>query len=99
MKFLVLTKNRREVQRPEDRQRTHEISEKYLQKKVSDGSIEAHYNMAPDGGVAIVNAQSHEALHKMLMEYPGFDFIDFEVHPLLEAETAHRIATARHGKA
>ncbi|HET9907191.1 MAG TPA: hypothetical protein VFQ23_11135, partial [Anaerolineales bacterium] len=49
---------------------------------VTDGTFDCAYNLPAGGGVAIVNANSHETLTEILSAYPLQPWVEYEIHSL-----------------
>ncbi len=86
MKYLVLIK-RNTLLAPSTEewlamlQATRELIAAWLE----DGTIECHYGTVPaDGGVMIVNADSHEQAQELLIKSPLFMFYTWDIQPILE---------------
>jgi hypothetical protein len=58
----------------------------FLKARLADGSLDAAYNMMGGGGMGIGNAETHEHMLGMLLEYPLYPFFTWEVTPLLDME-------------
>jgi len=55
---------------------------------LADGTLDSAYNLPAGGGVAIINADSHEALTEILSSYPLQPWVQYEVHPLSDVKHA-----------
>jgi muconolactone delta-isomerase len=85
MKFLVIARPRQIQQGMTSAmvQTTREV----VNRDIKSGKIDCLYRFAGGNGTcAIVNADSGDALEEMLMEGPAFPFIEFESHPLADAD-------------
>jgi hypothetical protein len=51
---------------------------------LADGRADCLYTFADGGGIAIGNAESHEAVFGMLLSYPMYPFFEWEVKPLCD---------------
>ena len=80
MKFLVVTK-RRATPLPVN---TMEPARKWIGDKLADRTMDCCYGLVNGGGVSITNANSHEQLMTILMEYPAARFVEFEITPLCD---------------
>ena len=83
MKFLVFARPRLGTSLPDGNdlglfQQTYG----WLNSRMADGSFDCAYNLPTGGGLAIVNAHSHEALTEILSAYPLQPWTEYEVHPL-----------------
>jgi hypothetical protein len=52
--------------------------------------IDCSYNLFGGGGLAIVNASSHEPVMEALLDFPLYPFFDWEVTPLLDFEVSYQ---------
>ena len=89
MKYLLLVKPRAGGGQvpPADVIRVLEGNKVYLNEKLADGTFDCTYGFI-DGssGMAIINADSHEQAMNVLMAYPAWPFLNFEIHPLCDFE-------------
>jgi muconolactone delta-isomerase len=60
----------------------------WINEKRSAGTGETAYAFPGGGGFNIVNAESAEALHAMLLNAPAFPIATFTVQPLADISTA-----------
>jgi muconolactone delta-isomerase len=66
----------------------------YLKGLRQSGKVECNYGYAgAKGGLAIVNAESHEELQGITNGYPMSPFITLEIHPLITLEEMEKSAT------
>jgi len=85
MKFLVSVKNRTGVRGPDDPVAAARAAKKWLNSLLEDGTVDCAYNVVasdPIRGIAIINADSHEALMEQLFAFPHFPYVDLQVLPL-----------------
>ena len=61
----------------------------WIKAKIADGSIDCHYSLFGGGGIAIVNAASHEQVLTEILTYPLYPFFTREITPLLDFEDAY----------
>jgi hypothetical protein len=54
--------------------------------KLADGTLDAAYNIIGGAGTAIANAETHEEILTLLLEYPLYPFFSWEITPLLDFE-------------
>jgi len=86
MKYLVINKGPRPGVKPADIPLAAlQATRDFLKAKRADGTIDCMYAFATAGGVAIVNASTHEDLMPLLRN-PTAGFSEFEVHPLCDFE-------------
>ena len=81
MKYLVTQKLARLIPR-ERALDINEGSKQWVQARLEDGTIDLVYSLLDGNAVAIVNAESHDDLFKILMEYPLYWYMDWEFEPL-----------------
>jgi len=60
----------------------------WIKARLDDKTFDFCYGFIAGGGVAICNADSADAMLKLLMNYPGYSFSDFKVDPLCDIATA-----------
>ena len=58
----------------------------WINAKLADGTIDAAYNIIGGGGTGIANAETHEEILALLLEYPLYPFFRWEITPLLDFE-------------
>jgi muconolactone delta-isomerase len=54
----------------------------WLRQKLEDGTLDCAYGLIGGGGVGIVNADSVEEMHALLVGSPAFPVGEYEVRPL-----------------
>ncbi len=81
MKYLVTQKLGRAIPR-ERALDINEGSKRWVQARLEDGTIDLVYSLLDGNAVAIVNAESHDGLFEILMEYPLYWYMDWEFEPL-----------------
>ncbi len=62
----------------------------WIKAKLADGSIDCHYSLLGGGGIAIVNAASHDQVLTEILAYPLYPFFTWEITPLLDFESAYQ---------
>ena len=86
MKFLILVKPLPGAPRPENPVALLQAGKEWINARLADGSLDCAYNVIGSkqgmGGVAIGNADSHEALAELVLSFPQYSFFDFEILPL-----------------
>ena len=82
MKFLVIARLRPAATLPENTLGLFQSTAGWINEHISDGILDCAYNLPAGGGVAIVNALSHEGLAEILGSYPLNPWVDYELHPL-----------------
>ena len=86
MKFLVLVKPLPGAPRPENPVALLQAGKEWINDRLADGSVDCGYNVIGSkqgmDGVAIGNADSHEALAELVLSFPQYPFFDFEILPL-----------------
>ena len=90
MKFLILTKPLPGAPRPENPVAVSRASKEWINARLADGSVDCTYNVIGSkqgiDGVAIANADSHEALVEQILSWPAYAFYDFEILPLSDLD-------------
>jgi hypothetical protein len=66
----------------------------WLKVKLADGTLDAAYNIMGGGGAGIGNAETHEEILRLLLEYPLYPFFSWEITPLLDLEESLKQYTA-----
>jgi hypothetical protein len=98
MKYLVVTKRRPNPLPVE----TMEPARDWIQVMLANGTLDCCYGLLNGGGVSIMNADSHDHLLKLLMEYPESRWVDFEIQGLCDInkifQQAEELAVARGAK-
>ncbi|NUR77942.1 MAG: hypothetical protein HOQ28_16850 [Thermoleophilia bacterium] len=86
MKYLVITRRRDGVPIPPDVVAGMLLAQRdWIQDNLADGTFDAAYTFAQGGGgVAIVNAESGEDLHRLATGAPLFGLSNMEVQPLAD---------------
>ena len=56
----------------------------WLEKQLDSGKMLCHYIFPGQGGMAIVDVDSNDELHKLLRSYPLQQFFDWEIRPLCD---------------
>lgn len=88
MKFLVFARLRIGATWPDDVLTLFQQTTDWIDVRLTDGSFDCAYNLPAGGGVAIVNADSHETLTELLSAYPLQPWVQYEVHPLSDIKHA-----------
>jgi muconolactone delta-isomerase len=91
MKFLVFSKSRT-GQNPPESVDLFQQTQDWMSARLADGTLDCAYNLPAGGGVAIVNADSHEALTEVLSSYPLQPWTSYEVHPLSDVKHVFDLA-------
>jgi muconolactone delta-isomerase len=86
MKFLVLTKPR--SMPPERGAEVLKAQKEWFRAKQANHSLDIVYGFPEGGGVSIGNADSPEALMRLIREAPAFPFVEFEIRPLVDINTS-----------
>ena len=82
MKFLVFARLRTGATFPDSALSLFQQTIEWLNTRVTDGTFDCAYNLPAGGGVAIINANSHETLTELLSAYPLQPWVEYEIHPL-----------------
>jgi len=61
-------------------------AQQWVQEKRDDGTFECTYGFVEGGGLAIGIAPTVEGQMDLMLEYPLAPFVQYEVHPLIEAD-------------
>jgi hypothetical protein len=86
MKFLVLAKSRVGAPAPENPVDLYKAAREAIKAALVDGSIDCVYQFAhPGKSMAIQDFDSAEEVWERLAAYPLAPFLEFEVHPLVDA--------------
>jgi hypothetical protein len=56
----------------------------WLEGKVNDGTFDCIFGFMEGGGFSVVNADSHHDVLELMLEYPLFGLVTWNVRPLLE---------------
>jgi hypothetical protein len=56
----------------------------WLERKLGDGSFDCLYGFLEGGGFSVTNAGSHREVLELMMDYPLFGLVTWDVRPLLE---------------
>lgn len=88
MKFLVFARLRVGATWPNDALTLFQQTIDWIDVRLTDGTFDCAYNLPAGGGVAIVNANSHETLTDILSSYPLQPWVQYEVHPLSDIKHA-----------
>jgi muconolactone delta-isomerase len=59
----------------------------WLNARIADGTVEVGYAIVGGGGIGVVNVDSHEEMHELLVSSPGFAIANYEVRPLADLDT------------
>ena len=86
MKFLVLLRPRGNALPAPDPLAVNKAAKTYIGELRKSAFLEAAYAFAAGGGMAILDAPSHERLWELIFEYPLYSAFDWEVEPLVDAD-------------
>ncbi len=90
MKFLILMKPLPGAPGPENPVASYRTGKEWINARLADGSVDCAYNVIGSkqgiGGVAIANADSHEALTELVLSFPQYPFFDLEILPLSDLD-------------
>ena len=86
MKFLVFARLRIGATLPDDALTLFQQTIDWIDARLTDGMFDCAYNLPAGGGVAIVNADSHETLTEILSSYPLQPWVQYEVHPVSDVK-------------
>jgi len=84
MKYLVTAEQSIPIPR-ERAVAVWQAAQEWTKARLADGTLDSHY-VFPEGrgGLAIVNADSHETLRRTLVGHPLYAYMDWEVTPLCD---------------
>jgi len=82
MKFLLIGNQVGEAASHEDQLSYLELSKQWVNARLADGTLESAYSFPAGGGFFIANADSHESLMKIMVDFPLSPLSDFEVHAI-----------------
>lgn len=85
MKYLVRCELKDLIPTPADR--LAELTGKaveWIEARLADGGMDCNYVFPGHGGIAIFNADSHEDLLEMLLDYPLHHAFHWDVQPLCD---------------
>ena len=85
MKFLVTVTPRR-LQMPPVAVIDKAIA--WIKGTIADKTVDCCYGFMTGGGVSIFNADSTDSMMKLLMNYPGYPYVDFKVEALCDINAA-----------
>ena len=88
MKFMVFARLRAGATFPDTALSLFQQTIEWINARVTDETFDCAYNLPAGGGVAIVNADSHETLDELLSSYPLQPWVQYEVHPLSDIKHA-----------
>jgi len=79
MKFLVMVTPREVPMPPGVLADLLSAQKDWLKQQVADGTVESLYGFVGGGGMGIVDVDSHEQMHELLVSSPAFPISDFEI--------------------
>ncbi len=62
----------------------------WLEGKLNDGTFDCIFGFMEGGGFSVVNADSHHDVLELMLEYPLFGFVTWNVRPLMEFKGGNR---------
>lgn len=84
MKYLVTCRPCPTEPPPERAIALIKAATEWIEDRLADGSMETTYLFPDRGGIAIMDAESHEELMEMLVGYPAFPLYTWEVQALVD---------------
>jgi len=84
MKYLVTAQPDTTPVPPEQELALCQAEKEWFNARLADGTVECNYFFLDEGGFAICNVDSHEALWDLLVTYPFYDFSIWEVRALCD---------------
>ena len=82
MKFLLIGNQVGEAASHEGQIDFLEATKKWVNDRLADGTLDSAYSFPAGGGFFIANADSHEDLMKIMVDFPLRPLSDFEVHAI-----------------
>ena len=84
VKFLVTCRPSQTPPAPERCVVLIRAAMEWIEARLADGSMETTYLFPNRGGIAIMHAESHEALMELLLDYPAYPLYTWEVQVLAD---------------
>jgi muconolactone delta-isomerase len=84
MKYLVTAQPGTTPVPPEQELALWQAEKEWFNARLADGTVECNYFFLDEGGFAICNVDSHEALWDLLVTYPFYDFSIWKVRALCD---------------
>jgi hypothetical protein len=82
MKFLLIGNQVGQAANHRAQKDFLERTKEWVNAKLADGTLESAYSFPAGGGLFIANADSHESLMKIIVDFPLRPLADFEVHAI-----------------
>ena len=92
MKYLVFARPRVGAVLPDNPLALWQATKEWTEAHLADGILDCAYNLPAGGGVAIINANTHEALTELLSVYPLQPFTQYEIHILSDVKHLFELA-------
>jgi len=67
----------------------------WLEGKVNDGTFDCIFGFMEGGGFSVVNADSHHDVLELMVEYPLFGLVTWDVRPLMEFKEGTDLVRAK----
>ena len=87
MKYLLTCRPIEEAAPPREAVAKIRASMEWIEARLADGSMESTYLFPERGGIAIMNADSHDDLMKLLLDYPALTLYQWDIRPLADWRT------------
>ena len=84
MKYLVTARPGTTTIKLKYGARVFKAAKEWADARLADGTFECHYGFSDLGALAIVNADSHEALLDGILDCPVYPFFDWQVEALCD---------------
>jgi muconolactone delta-isomerase len=84
MKFLVIVTPRQIPMPPNVIAQLLSAQKEWLNERLDDATADAIYGFIGGGGCGIVNADSHEQMHALIVGSPAFPIVDYEVKAIAD---------------
>lgn len=91
MRYLVLSEPAGTPASPEEAAAMLAAGAEWMEKHLADGTVECTYLFADRGGLAVVEAESNDAVMGMLIGYPLYPYYRWRVRPLVEWRSGFRL--------
>jgi hypothetical protein len=84
MKYLIVSKPGGQPLPPDQVVDAYKASQAYINKLLDDGTFDCVYGFFKGGGFGVANADSHDEVYKLLLNYPMYSVFIWEVKPILD---------------
>lgn len=84
MKFVVIGTPRENGSSDKTPVEMLKLAKKWIDEMKAKGSIESVYQIIPQGGLAIGNYDSEEALYRDIVQYPLYSSFNWDIKPIMD---------------